>query len=187
MNDVQAALYDAIAGGDRGRDSAFRLTEADGSLVGPFNSLLYCPSVGDAVQRLGAAIRFHSELPPRVREIAILAVARHWRSDFEWWAHEPIARRAGLSETHLTDIRQGRPVRFDDRAEQAAHDLCRSLLDTGAVSDELYEAAVSEHGESGVCTLLILIGYYGLLAQMMSALRVGVPDGQSPVFTAEPG
>ncbi len=185
MNDDQAALYDAIASGDRARDSAFPLTESDGALVGPFNCMLYSPHVGDAVQKVGSAVRFHSEMSARVREIVTLSVARHWRSDFEWWAHDLIARRAGFSEAELAALKDGREIDFDDRAERTAYRFCQSILDTGDAPDDLYADAVADFGESGVCDLVVLIGYYGLIAQMMRVLRVGVPDGENSVFEPE--
>ena len=80
LDDDQQSVYDSIAGGDRAKDGSFPLTDAVGALVGPFNPLLYSPKVGDAIQQVGAAIRFHCALPAPVRELAILIVAT--RVDF---------------------------------------------------------------------------------------------------------
>ena len=89
LDDAQVALYDVIARGRRaGGESQFMLTHEDGSLTGPFNAMLYAPHLGQALQAVGEAIRFDSSIPPRGRELAILTVASHWRSDFEWYAHE---------------------------------------------------------------------------------------------------
>src|ERR1700679_1335223 len=38
----------------------------------PFNVLLRSPEMGDAVQALGAQVRFHSSLPPKLNEFAII-------------------------------------------------------------------------------------------------------------------
>lgn len=184
LSEAQAALYDAIAGGDRAKGSAFPLTEEGGALVGPFNCLLYSPHVGDAVQKVGSAVRFGSEMSARVREIVTLTVARHWRSDFEWWAHDRIARRVGFSDAELAALKDGREIDFDDRAERTAHRFCLSVLETGDAPDDLYAEAVADFGESGVCDLVVLIGYYGLIAQMMRVFRVVTPDGSS-VFAEE--
>ena len=72
----QQRLYTAITAGDRARGRQFfPLTDREGRLEGPFNAMLLNPSIGDALQRLGAAIRYGGRLPTRCREIAILAVA----------------------------------------------------------------------------------------------------------------
>ncbi|HEY0949418.1 MAG TPA: hypothetical protein VGD85_04425, partial [Nocardioides sp.] len=51
---------------------------------------LLSPAVGDALQRLGAAVRYRTALPDRAREMAILLVAARWDSAFEREAHEAV-------------------------------------------------------------------------------------------------
>ncbi|MGH3243015.1 MAG: hypothetical protein ACRDNL_21740, partial [Spirillospora sp.] len=94
LSDDQRTVYEAVTGGprDTGRDAPFRLTDESGCLVGPFNAMLYSPSVGLPLQDLGAALRFRTAFTKREREIATLAVAAHLRSDFEWYAHERVGR-----------------------------------------------------------------------------------------------
>ena len=182
LTDDQRRVYDSIAGGDRARDASFRLTEDDGSLVGPFSTLLLSPAVGDALQSVGSAIRFGCGLSPMVREVAILAVAAHWRSAFEWWAHEPIARRSGLSDDQIRTLYANGTPSFDDEATAAAHALCRTLLAGQHPDDEIFGAARDAFGEGGVMELVTLVGYYSLLAQLMDTFNVGVPAGEISAF-----
>ena len=44
---------------------------------------------------------------PRTLQVAILVVGVHWRSQFEWYAHEKLARKAGVAEAALPLIRAG--------------------------------------------------------------------------------
>ena len=105
----QRSLYDAIAGGRRAQGpQLFRLADADGRLEGPFNAFLLQPRLGSALQALGASVRYDTGLDDRCREIAILVVAAHWRSDFEWYAHEAVGRAAGLGDAELAALREGR-------------------------------------------------------------------------------
>src|ERR1700712_1255303 len=104
----QRELYDAIASGPRAQGPQhFALTRADGGLLGPFNAFLLSPALGFALQELGAAVRYRTALPPRTREIAILTVAAHWDSAFEWSAHESVGRAAGLTDAELASLREG--------------------------------------------------------------------------------
>ena len=48
---------------------------------GPFNALLRSPEMGDAAQKFGAQVRFHSTLPHRLNEMAILMTARFLNSN----------------------------------------------------------------------------------------------------------
>lgn len=182
LSDEQQRLYESIAGGDRARDASFRLTEADGSLVGPFNTLLLSPVVGDAVQSVGAAIRFGCGLSSLVREVAILAVAGHRRSPFEWWAHEPIGRRAGLTDAQITALQSGEAPDFDDETAAAAYAFSRALIAGGRPDDAAFEAARDALGLDGVMELVTLVGYYTLLAQLMETFDVGVPRGEASPF-----
>ena len=54
------------------------LTGERGGMTGPFNVLLRSPEMGDAVQKLGAQVRYHSSLPPRLNEFAIIITGRFW-------------------------------------------------------------------------------------------------------------
>ncbi|MCY3561225.1 MAG: carboxymuconolactone decarboxylase family protein [bacterium] len=178
----QARLYGAVAGGDRARDASFRLTEADGSLVGPFGALLLSPAVGDALQQVGAAIRFGCGLSPVVREVAILAVAAHWRSGFEWWAHEPIARRAGLTDQQIAALKAREAPEFEDSAVSAAHAFSAALIAGGRPDDATFEAAREALGLDGAMELVTLVGYYNLLAQLMQTFDIEVPTGEPSPF-----
>jgi 4-carboxymuconolactone decarboxylase len=178
LDAYQGRVYESIAGGDRAKDASFPLTHADGALVGPFNPLLFSPNVGDAVQQLGAAIRFHCGLSGPVREVAILAVATQHDCEFERWAHEPIARRVGVSDNQIAALRAGAVPAFDNEDEDvaAAYQLCAESIENGRVGDATYERAVAELGNAGVVELVTLLGYYGLLAQLMNVFEIGVPD-----------
>jgi 4-carboxymuconolactone decarboxylase len=100
----QRSLYDAIAGGRRAQGpQLFRLADAEGRLEGPFNAFLLQPRLGSALQALGASVRYDTGLDDRCREIAILVVAAHWRSDFEWYAHEAVGRAAGLGDAEYAE------------------------------------------------------------------------------------
>ena len=80
----QRALYDAITSGPRAQGPQhFALAAQDGTLNGPFNALLYSPALGEALQEVGAAVRYRTGLTDRARELAILLVAARWHSAFE--------------------------------------------------------------------------------------------------------
>ena len=109
LDEDQRALYDAIAGGRRAQGpQLFRLADSEGRLEGPFNAFLLQPRLGSALQALGSAVRYDTRLDDRCREIAILIVAAHWESEFEWYAHEAVGRSVGLGDAELAAVRDGR-------------------------------------------------------------------------------
>lgn len=173
------ALHAALVGGRRGSGpQAFDLTAPDGSLVGPFGLMLQAPHLGEPLEALGSAVRFETGLSDRVREIAILTVAVATDSGFEVWAHERLGRLAGLSEAELDGIRAGTfgAGAGVDPLEAMAHDLARRLAGRQRLDDDTYAAGVARLGEQGVLELVVLVGYYTLLAQLMDVFGVGAPE-----------
>jgi 4-carboxymuconolactone decarboxylase len=198
LDDEQRALYDAITGGRRAQGpQLFRLADSEGRLEGPFNAFLLQPRLGSALQALGSSVRYDTELGDRCREIAILVVAAHWQSDFERYAHEPIARSVGLTDAELAAIREGRYTelavgRDGHRAEMAATGPGRdaelaghealvartvaALVTRGDLEDAEYREAVEHLGPAGLFELLTLVGYYATLALQLRVFRVPAPD-----------
>jgi 4-carboxymuconolactone decarboxylase len=208
LDDEQRSLYDQIAGGRRAQGpQLFRLADAEGRLEGPFNAFLLQPRLGSALQALGASVRYDTELDDRCREIAILVVAAHWRSDFEKYAHEAVARSVGLTDADLAAIRDGNyadlaAIRDGNYADLAAGHHGRkagperrpaapagreavvartaaALVARGDLDDAEYREAVGHLGAAGVFELLTLVGYYATLALQLRVFRVPAPDQAS--------
>lgn len=177
MTAEQLDLYREILAGPRGQGPrAVALSSGAGGLAGPFNAMLYAPPVGHALQELGAAIRFRTELAPRIREMAILVVAQAWDSGYERISHEPIGREAGLTEPEIEALRDGADPGFTDKQEQVAYSVARALTGPAAdLDDQEYDTAVAVLGEQALVELSALVGYYATLALQMRIFRVPAP------------
>ena len=179
----QRAVFDAITGGDRGRDRPVgSFLDARGGLAGPFNAWMHRPDLGEAAHRLGERLRFHGVLPGAAREIAILAVGAKWMAEYEWWAHARIARREGVPEEAIGAIRRGERPALPDPVERAAYDFTTALLDTGRVDRARYEEARGRLGEGGLVELVTLAGYYTLVSFILNAFEVPLPQGEPYAF-----
>ena len=177
LTDEQRRLYQEVLHGPRGQGpQSFPLTDADGVLTGPFNAMLASPRVGTALQRLGAALRYHTDLPDQTRELVILVVAAHLGSDFEWYTHEPLARHYGVDDEVIAALHEGRPPSLADQAQRAAYDLAVALLRGEDVPDERYSVMAGALGMPGVFDVSAIVGYYWLLAAQLRLFRVGRPS-----------
>ncbi len=177
MDEAQRAVYDAITGGPRASQAGtVPITDDAGRLVGPFAVMLLSPQVGDAVQRVGAAIRFGAALTAREREVAILAVAVGARCDFEWLAHEPAARTAGITGPQLAAISDGRLPGGLSETEAVAFRLAQALVRDRSLSDDDYAAGLSLLGRARLAELTWLVGYYCALALALAVFRPELPE-----------
>ncbi|MGV3711685.1 carboxymuconolactone decarboxylase family protein [Pseudolysinimonas sp.] len=180
LDAAERAVYDEIAGGPRAAGPQhFPLTRDDGSLRGPFNALLLSPALGSAVQRLGAAVRYSTDLTAREREISILLVAASWNSAFERESHEAVGRAAGLTDREILDLRTGRVPALDDERERLCAETVAALTQ-GDLSDAQWERARDALGAEIVFELSTLVGYYALLALQLRVFRVDSDRGGSP-------
>jgi len=148
-----------------------------GALFGPFVPLLRSPELLNRAQRLGEYLRYDSALPARLRELAILVTARHFRQAYEWHVHAPAALDAGLAAESIAGIAAGRRPQGLQPDEATVFAFCTELHATHEVRDETYAAAAALLGEQGVVDLCGVCGYYGLLALVMNAARTPLPDG----------
>ena len=162
----QQRVADAIRSGPRG------------GLRGPFEAWLRSPELADRAQQLGAYCRFGTSLPRDVSELAILLTGKHWRAQFEFWAHARLARDAGLPEDVIEAIRTGaRPaLARDDLA--IAYELVTEHFATNRLSAATYERAVRVFGERGLIDLIGLVGYYGLVSMTLNIAEVALPEGE---------
>lgn len=152
-----------------------------GGMRGPFKALLRSPELADRVQKVGEYIRFHTTIPARLNEIAILVTARKWTAQFEWYAHRQLAMKAGVDPTIADAIAEGRkPERLNDD-EAAVYDFAHALVHTGSVSDRAFAGVAERFGEQGVVDLIGAVGYYSLVSFVLNVDQVPIPEDAQPL------
>jgi 4-carboxymuconolactone decarboxylase len=146
------------------------------SLSGPFNVLLRSPEMGNHAQKLGEYVRFKTSVPRRLNEMAILMTARFWSSQYEWYAHEKLARDAGLGDEVIEALRAGRRPERMEAEEAIVYDFCTELRERKRVSDGAFRAAVDLLGEQGVVDLIANMAYYDLVSMVLNVDRYPLPE-----------
>jgi len=186
LNEEQLALYRELTGGPRSRGrQSFALCDEDGRLEGPFNAMLLSPRLGSALQALGARVRYSTGFTDRARELAILAVGYAWHSGFEIYAHERIARSAGLTDAELAAVREGRFGDLGDPGERLIASLAHALASRSDLTEDEYQAGRETLGDEGLFELTTLVGYYVALALQLRVFRVPVPGEEDSVLDNE--
>lgn len=151
-----------------------------GGVNGPFNVLLRSPEMGDAAQKLGAQLRFHSALNAKQRELAILITARYWTAQYEWTAHRRLAMQAGITPAIADAIAAGKRPPSLEPDQEVVYNFCNEFLNTKQVTDGTYKAAVEKLGERGVVDLTGLVGYYQFVSMILNLDRYPLPEGTKP-------
>src|SRR5467141_1483504 len=153
----QRALLNSIRSGPRGGGTTIR---------GPFAVFLHAPAFGELAQQLGGHCRFKTAVAPRLSEFAILATAKLWRAQYEWFAHVPQAERAGVTKETIRDLHKGRVPKSLPPDERAIYDFIQELYKTRRVSDKNFKRVVAVLGEPATVEFVGILGYYVLISMI---------------------
>lgn len=182
MTQAQKDLVKSIASGPRASVQGSAANSGGGTVGSPFNVFLRSPELGEHLQRTGSYIRFKSSLGMKLNELAILIVARHWSSQYEWFAHHRLALQAGLDPAVAEEIAQGRRPKGMKPDEEVIYNFVSELLNDKRVGDATYAAVLERFGEQGVMDLIGVTGYYVLVSMVLNVDRTPIPnDGKPPL------
>jgi len=165
MSSEQRRVYDIIASGPRN------------GVRGPLAIWLHRPVMAQHAQGLGQFCRYDTSLPSRLSELAILILACIWRSEYEWWAHKPLALAAGVSHSVVDALMINETPVFEHDDEAVVFDFLTNLHTTRKVPSDIYDRAEALLGKNGVIDLVAVAGYYTLISMSLNVFEIGVPDG----------
>jgi 4-carboxymuconolactone decarboxylase len=180
LDDAGRELFDAV---EETRGQGRTAIGADGALVGPFNAWVTAPDVGKPLLELGGVLRFDISIDRRLIEVAIITTGAHWRAEFEWWAHERMAREHGVSDAVIEAIRDGRTPDFDQDDERVVHTVAEQLATSGRIDADAYAQAQRLLGDRGMVELVALCGFYTFVSFSLNAFEVPLPPGAEPVWS----
>ena len=151
-------------------------------LGGPYNALLRSPVLGQRIFDLLAYLRWNTSVDLRLNEFAILIVGRHWRSQVEWFAHGPIAAKAGLSPDIIAELKANKRPANMKPDEDAVYDFVTEMIRNKAVSDATFKRTKELLGEQQVVDLTMTAGTYVSIAMLLAMAEENVPPGKEPPF-----
>jgi 4-carboxymuconolactone decarboxylase len=140
-------------------------------VFGPFEPLMYSPSVMSQARAMGDYLRFKSAIGNTLSELAILLTAREWAQDFEWAVHYPIALKAGIRPEVADAIAEGRRPTTLSAEEEIVYDYAMELLKNKQVSNVTFERAKARFGAKGVVDMTGIVGYYTFLAMQLNVAQ----------------
>jgi len=163
MTPAQRSIAEAIMNGPRGRMS------------GPFNTWLRSPVLADRLQKVGEYVRFNTSLDKRINEMAILMTAQAWGATYEWYAHAPLAIKAGLDPAVVKAIGTGRKPDNMKDDEAIVWEFTTQLRRDHSVDDAIYAKALEKFGEQVIIDLIAVNGYYDVVSMTLNVAHVRPP------------
>lgn len=127
------------------------------------------PDLAEAFVGFNAYLLMRSTLPARLRELAILRVARRRKCGYEWGHHARMAARTGLSESEIEAAGEGKAAGELDAAVLAAVD---ELDDDSIVSDRTWATLGAHLDERQRMDLIFTVGAYCALAMAFNTFGV---------------
>jgi len=171
MDDYGKRVFDMLA--DPSRRSLVGLN-------GPAGIRMYDPRVAEMMNNANLYLRRETGFGDRLTEIAILTTAREMENQFEWSAHEPAGRKAGVEPAIIDVIRFRKPVAGLGEKETLIIRFGRELFGQKKVSSATFAEALRLFGRRGVVDLTSLMAFYSATSALLNAFDMQLPEGQTP-------
>lgn len=153
-------------------------------LGGPYNPMIRSPVLGQRLYDLFYYLRWQTSVPTKLNEFAILVIGRQWRSQVEWFAHAPLAAKAGLSPAIIAELKQGKRPSGMAEDEAVTYDFVTELTTTRKVSDATYARAKTLFNDQQIVDLTAVAGNYVMVAMLLAMAEETVPPGKEEPFKA---
>jgi len=157
-----------------------------GDITGPLGVMMVTPQLGDLAQKAIAYARFagregFSSVPPKLNELAILVVAKHWSAEYVWNAHHTAAVRNGITPEVVEGIRMGKRPTAMEKDVEAVYNFATEFITKREVSDTTLQAARNVLGsDRGVVDLVGTMGLYQISSMMVALDQTPLPPGTKP-------
>ena len=145
-----------------------------------FRMMAHAPALMPGIMELTGAVLYRAKLNPVLRELVILRVGHLCGSSYEVGQHRKIALAVGLPQDKIDGT-----VRDADPALYAGDELLVLRMTEQVVrkvkaDDELFAAALASLGHELTMELLMIIGLYVMLAQVLENTQVQLESGGGP-------
>jgi 4-carboxymuconolactone decarboxylase len=151
-------------------------------LAGPYNPMMRSPVLGQRLFDLFHYLRWETSVPTKLNEFAILIIGRQWRSQVEWYAHAPLAQKAGLAPEIIAELKANKRPSNMAEDEATVYDFVTELTTTKKVSDETYARAKKIFNDQQIVDLAAVAGNYVMVAMMLAMAEESTPPGKEAPF-----
>ncbi|MCR5867872.1 MAG: carboxymuconolactone decarboxylase family protein [Aquincola tertiaricarbonis] len=137
-----------------------------------YQALLNSPPIAAGWERMLTAVRNQTGLPADLRELIILRVAVLNRASFEFHAHVPHARQAGVPEATIEAVRQQPLAELFGPRERLVLELTDAMTRDIEVPAALMARLQAEWDAQGVLELVATVAAYNMVSRLLVALDI---------------
>jgi 4-carboxymuconolactone decarboxylase len=153
----------------------------NGHVRGPWPIELRVPVLADLCHKMYDRLCVDTTLGKRLFELMVIVVARKWKSQFEYWAHEQAALKYGIAPEVAHAIRHNKPPPFTLDDEKLVYALTREINEQSTLSDESYARGLAFFGEAKMVEFTLALGYYTMLAIHLNVFAADIPPDAEPL------
>ena len=124
-----------------------------------------------------------------IREIVILRVGHVTGSTYEVHQHRIVGRNCGMTDEQIDAVALGAEAGIFDARQKLAIRMVDEVIADVRMSDTTFSDAVSTFNSREITEILIVIGFYNMIAGVLENLQVEIePPGlvDNPLKRAKP-
>lgn len=156
-----------------------------GRLGGPNGIHIRVPELFRINQEMSAYMR-SSSLPPRLRQLAVIVAVRKYRGAYAWGVQARAALEEGIPRAVVDAINAGETPTLPDKTDQTVYEVAATLVEYGALSDELFARAKQTLGFNALLDLVATTGYYAAVAMWVNVFEVDPRDDVPIPMASDP-
>jgi alkylhydroperoxidase family enzyme len=134
------------------------------------------PQVTRDLIKLGNSLISKTELSPKLRELAIMRIARLYDCEYEWAQHRPVALDCGVRRNQLNAIDSWKESDAFTDEERAVLRYVDEVSQKVKVEDRTFGALRQHLSERNIVELTLVIGWWGMLARFLVPLEVEIDE-----------
>src|SRR5262245_28373592 len=153
-----------------------RLEKLWGTPPNLYHCLANHPRLVAAWSDFSSALRHDTRTPRALRELVILRGAQLMKSEYEWAQHLRMARKSGVREAQILELKNWKSSAEFDAKEKAALAIAEAVTE-GRVSDAVYAQAMKHFDHPDYVELAIVAAFDAMVGRMLDAMGVQLePD-----------
>ena len=147
--------------------------ERGGEIAVLYQALLNSPAIASGWEKMLTAVRNRTGVPAELRELMILRVAVLNRAAFEFDAHAPHARKAGVPDVKIEALRDWPASRaMYSIDEQLVLDLTDAMTRDIEVPTEVMQRVQARFDARGVVEVVATVAAYNMVSRFLVALKI---------------